>query len=96
ATASIQEAVQYYRRLKAEAPHLKISAIFDANIDNNGHGLMKEQGLVEIIKDYNARYGQDFSIPTFAGMKKDIAARLAHKRPYERIDKSPEQQLDLL
>lgn len=38
ATASIQEAVQYYRRLKAEAPHLKISAIFDANIDNNGHG----------------------------------------------------------
>lgn len=96
ATASIQEAVQYYRRLKAEAPNLKISAIFDANIDNNGHGLMKEQGLVEIIKDYNARYGQDFSIPTFAGMKKDIAARLAHKRPYERIDKSPEQQLDLL
>lgn len=93
ATASIQEAVQYYRRLKAEAPNLKISAIFDANIDNNGHGLMKEQGLVEIIKDYNARYGQDFSIPTFAGMKKDIAARLAHKRPYERIDKSPEQQL---
>lgn len=96
ATASIQEAVQYYRRLKAEAPNLKISAIFDANIDNNGHGLMKEQGLVEIIKDYNARYGQDFSIPTFAGMKKDTAARLAHKRPYERIDKSPEQQLDLL
>ncbi|MEZ3488642.1 type I restriction endonuclease subunit R [Akkermansia muciniphila] len=96
ATASIQEAVQYYRRMKAEAPNLKISAIFDANIDNNGHGLMKEQGLVEIIKDYNARYGQDFSIPTFAGMKKDIAARLAHKRPYERIDKSPEQQLDLL
>lgn len=96
ATASIQEAVQYYRRLKAEAPNLKISAIFDANIDNNGHGLMKEQGLVEIIKDYNARYGQDFSIPTFADMKKDIAARLAHKRPYERIDKSPEQQLDLL
>lgn len=96
ATASIQEAVQYYRRMKAEAPELKISAIFDANIDNNGHGLLKEQGLVEIIQDYNARYGQDFSLPTFAGMKKDIAARLAHKRPYERIDKSPEQQLDLL
>lgn len=72
ATASIQEAVQYYRRLKAEAPNLKISAIFDANIDNNGHGLMKEQGLVEIIKDYNVRYGQDFSIPTFAGMKKTL------------------------
>lgn len=96
ATASIQEAVQYYRRMKAEAPELKISAIFDANIDNNGHGLLKEQGLVEIIQDYNARYGQDFSLPTFAGMKKDIAARLAHKRPYGHIDKSPEQQLDLL
>ena len=29
-------------------------------------------------------------------MKKDIAARLAHKKPYERIDKIPEKEIDLL
>ncbi|MBQ9725603.1 MAG: type I restriction endonuclease subunit R, partial [Neisseriaceae bacterium] len=37
---------------------------------------------------------QNFSLPTFAKMKKDIAARLAHKKPYQRIN--PEQQIDLL
>ena len=51
---------------------------------------------MEIIQDYNRRYGQDFTIPTFARMKKDIAARLAHKKPYERIVREPEKQLDLL
>lgn len=29
-------------------------------------------------------------------MKKDIAARLAHKKPYERIANTPEKQIDLL
>lgn len=51
---------------------------------------------MEIIADYNARYGQDFTIPTFYKMKKDIASRLAHKKPYERIALEPEMQLDLL
>lgn len=96
ATGSIAEAIQYYRRLKEVAPCLKITALFDPNIDNNGTGLEKEKGLIEIIEDYNARYGHDFTIPTFAKMKKDIAARLAHKKPYERIERTPELQIDLL
>lgn len=96
ATGSIFEAIQYYRLLKALAPELKITALFDPSIDNNGNGLIKEDGLAEIITDYNERYGQDFTIPTFAKMKKDIAARLAHKKPYERIDRTPEKQIDLL
>ncbi|MDO4584581.1 MAG: HsdR family type I site-specific deoxyribonuclease [Planctomycetia bacterium] len=96
ATGSIGEAIQYYRRLKEAAPHLKITALFDPNIDNNGNGLIKEDGLTEIIKDYNEKYGQNFSIPTFAKMKKDIAARLAHKKPYERIERTPDKQMDLL
>ena len=29
-------------------------------------------------------------------MKKDIALRLAHKRPYERIERTPDQQIDVL
>ncbi|MGI6174111.1 MAG: type I restriction endonuclease subunit R [Christensenellales bacterium] len=96
ATGSIQEAIRYYRLLKAAAPQLKIAALFDPNIDNNENAITKEDGLSEIIVDYNARYGQDFSIPTFAKMKRDIAARLAHKRPYERIEREPEKQIDLL
>lgn len=96
ATSSIVEAIQYYRLLKDKAPQLKITALFDPSIDNNGNGLDKEDGLIEIITDYNARYGQDFTIPTFPKMKKDIAARLAHKKPYERIDRTPDKQIDLL
>jgi len=96
ATSSIPEAINYYRMFKTMKPELKVAALFDPNIDNNGDGIYKEEGLVEIIKDYNERYGQDFTIPTFAKMKKDIAARLAHKRPYERIANTPEKQIDLL
>lgn len=96
ATSSIPEAVEYYRILKEKAPDLKVTALFDPSIDNNGGAKWKEDGLVEIITDYNEQYGQDFTIPTFARMKKDIAARLAHKKPYERIDRAPELQINLL
>ena len=78
ATSSIPEAIQYYKRFREAAPWLKVTALFDPNIDNNGKGITKEEGLKEIVEDYNTRYGQDFSIPTFAKMKKDIAARRAH------------------
>ena len=96
ATSSIPEAINYYRLIKKANPALKVTALFDPNIDNNGGAIVKEDGLIEIIKDYNERYGQDFTIPTFANMKKDISARLAHKRPYERIANESEKQIDLL
>lgn len=94
ATSSIHEAITYYRLLKKAAPHLKITALFDPSIDNNGNAEYKEEGLVEIITDYNNLYKQKFTIPTFAAMKKDISSRLAHKRPYARLKK--EEQIDLL
>lgn len=96
ATSSIPEAINYYRMIKDMKPDLKVTALFDPNIDNGGGVAFKEAGLVEIIKDYKENYGQDFTIPTFAKMKKDIAARLAHKKPYERIVNEPEKQIDLL
>ena len=96
ATSSIPEAINYYRLMKNELPNIKITALFDSNIDNNGGVNFKEDGLVEIIEDYNSLYGQDFSIPTFHKMKKDIAARLAHKKPYQRIENDLEKQIDLL
>lgn len=96
ATSSIPEAIDYYRLFKEMKPHLKVTALFDPSIDNNGGVQFKEDGLVEIISDYNEQYGQEFSIPTFAKMKRDIAARLAHKKPYERIANEPAKQIDLL
>lgn len=106
ATSSIPEAIDYYRLLKAAMPNLKTSCLFDPNISNEDGAykeykgkaiaLYKEQGLVEILTDYNERYGQDFSIPTHARFKKDVALRLAHKEQYKRIEREPEKQLDLL
>ncbi|MCW2457567.1 UNVERIFIED_ORG: type I restriction enzyme R subunit [Rahnella aquatilis] len=100
ATNSIAEAIDYYRRLKVAKPELKISALFDPNIDNDGSGdrgpTFKGDGLDEIMADYNARYGQDYDFAHHAGFKKDVAKRLAHKKPYERIHTEPSKQLDLL
>lgn len=96
ATSSIPEAIIYYRLLKKEEPGLKITALFDSNIDNKGDVEFKEDGLVEIIEDYNKRYAQDFTISSYAKLKKDIASRLAHKDQYIRIEQTPEKQIDIL
>lgn len=96
ATSSIPEAIEYYRLFKAKNSSLKITALFDPSIDNNGGASVKEDALVEIITDYNQRYGQDFSLVTYAKMKKDIAARLAHKKPHERVERTPDKQIDLI
>jgi type I restriction enzyme R subunit len=96
ATASIAEAIAYYRLFKAMGSTLSITALFDPNIDNNGNGLGKEDGLVEILTDYNRRYGQAFDIAGHARFKKDVSARLAHKDPYQRVEQTPERELDLL
>jgi type I restriction enzyme R subunit len=96
ATHSIPEAIDYYRLIKNRKPDLKITCLFDPTIDNGGGVAFKEDGLVEIIEDYNSRYEQSFSIKTYAKLKKDIALRLAHKNPYTMIERTPEKQIDLL
>lgn len=95
ATSSIKEAIEYYRLIKAQSD-LNISALFDPNIDNNGGAHDKEVGLLEIVEDYNHKFGQDFTFSTHAKFKKDISARLGHKKPYAKIAKTPEQQINLL
>ncbi|WP_270325347.1 type I restriction endonuclease subunit R, EcoR124 family [[Eubacterium] hominis] len=96
ATSSIPEAIEYYRLIKEKMPELKTTCLFDPNIDNNGGIEFKEEGLVEIIKDYNKLYNQEFTIATHAAFKKDISLRLAHKEVYKFIERSPKDQLDLL
>lgn len=102
ATSSIHEAIIYYRLFKAKIQEIKldikITSLFDSSIDNDdgAKSAFKEDGLVEIIEDYNSRYGQDYTLANFPKFKKDIASRLAHKKPYTNIDKTPQKQIDLL
>lgn len=96
ATSSIAEAIQYYRIFKEKKPGFKVTALFDPNIDNNGNFAYKEDGLVEIIRDYNDRYEQSYTMSTHARFKKDIAARLAHKEQHKYISREPEKQINLL
>ena len=96
ATSSIPEAIEYYRLFKEQNSDLKITALFDPSIDNKGGAIVKEDAIVEIIKDYNLRYDQDFKMATYAGFKKDVALRLAHKKPYLALEKTPELQIDIL
>lgn len=97
ATHSIPEAIEYYKLMKERAPEIKVTALFDPNIDNRGNvALAKEDGLVEILKDYNERYGQEFGLANHGLFKKDVAARLAHKRPYINLENHPEDSIDIL
>lgn len=96
ATSSIPEAIDYYRAFKEKAPQMKVTALFDPNIDNDAGSAVKEDALVELIGDYNKAYGQSFTIPTWSAMKKDISARLAHKKPYVNVDTNHESRIDLL
>lgn len=96
ATSSINEAIKYYRLIKNEKPDLKITTLFDPTIDNNENFIFKEEGLVEILEDYNSRYGQTFNLATHAKFKKDLSNRLAHKEQYKYIERDPTQQLDIL
>ena len=97
ATSSIPEAIEYYKLFKQLAPDLKVTCLFDPSIDNDGgQSLRKEDALKEIIEDYNQRYSQTFTIPTYGKMKKDIQNRLAHKGAYKRVEFEPEKKIDLL
>jgi type I restriction enzyme R subunit len=104
ATSSIKDAIIYYRLIKQKMPQLNITALFDPNIGNGRQegeadgisGKFKTEGLAEIIDDYNKRYDMSFEFGSHAQFKKDIAARLAHKGAYKRIEAEPEKQIDIL
>ncbi len=100
ATSSITEAITYYRLLKQkiaeQSLNLKVSALFDPNEGNETTSIFKEQGLAEIIEDYNVQFDQNFTIPSHSKFKKDIANRLSHKVAYKLIERTPADQLDIL
>lgn len=93
ATSSIPEAIEYYRLFKEKGAlnYFKFTVLVDPNIDNLDDldkTKFKEEGLIEIIRDYNTMYGQHFSLSNMDKFKKDISNRLAHKKPYNRISES--------
>lgn len=94
ATKSIPEAIEYYHLFKEHYPEYNITAIFDDSIDNNGGGEYKEDAILEMLDDYNKKFGTTFQQSTYAKYKKDVAKRLAHKMPYQHLEK--DKQLDML
>lgn len=91
---SIVEAIEYYRLLKKNPLGLKVTSLFDKNIDESKGSIFKEDGLTEIIRDYNELFDQSYSIPRHADFKKDLSLRLAHKGRYQNLAK--EEQLDIV
>lgn len=97
ATHSIPEAIEYFRIFRDSYPQLNVTALFDPNIDNTGQAqLAKEDGLIEVLAHYNAKFDQHFTMPTHAAFKRDIAARVAHKAPYNTPAFTHDKQIDLL
>lgn len=94
ATSSINEAIEYYRLFKERNSELKITALVDPNIDNTGEFKFKEDGLVEILEDYEKNFGLKYSLSSAGAFKKDVSLRLAHKKPYTNLRK--EEQIDIL
>lgn len=96
ATSSIEEATKYYQLFKEMKPSLRVTCLFDPNIDNKGGFKYKEEGLKEILDDYNKLYDLNYNMVTHSEFKKDVAFRLAHKENHKGIERTPEKQLDLL
>ena len=96
ATKNIPEAIAYYKLFKEQYSHLNVACVFDENIDNSDDGIVKEDAILEMLDDYNKRYGHQFGLANYGKYKKDVAKRLAHKKPYTNIEHDHTQQIDLL
>ncbi len=96
ATQNIPEAIAYYNIFREQYPSLNVVALFDSNIDNSDGGIIKEDALLEMLGDYNQKYQTTFQLSTYGKYKKDVAKRLAHKKPYIGIEHDHDQQIDLL
>ena len=96
ATKNIPEAIAYYQLFKKYHPSLNVVAVFDSNIDNSDGGIVREDAIKEMLTDYNAKYGTSYKLANYVQYKKDVAKRLAHKKPYIGIENDHSQQIDLL
>lgn len=86
ATTSREEAIQYYRLLKDSPLKIKVTALFDSNLDESENSIFIEDGLAEIIEDYNKIYNKNYTIPNHDRLKQDLSQRLSHKGSYQNLD----------
>ena len=92
ATNSIPEAIEYYHLFKKT--NLKVTALFDPNVDKNSKSVLdKEDALNIIVDDYNEMFGTGKTInreadPSLKTFKKDIMNRLSHKGSYKNISEA--------
>lgn len=96
ATSSIPQAIKYYELFKRMAPHLKVTTLYDQNIDGEGRAAYKEDATIDALQRYRDNFGVEFSLANYKLYKKDVSNRLAHKDPYLHIEYDPSKQLDLL
>lgn len=95
ATSSIPEAIKYFELFGELAPDMKVTALYDSSIDNNGNSYYKEESTIKILAHYNELYGQRFTMMTYNSYKKDVASRLAHKKPYN-LNLPADKQINIL
>lgn len=97
ATKSIPECIAYYKIFKDMYPHYNMAAIFDESIDESDGSTIKSQSILEMLDDYNKRFGTNFTQSQYGTYKKDVAKRLAHKGAYKAlIAKDHTKQIDIL
>ena len=97
ATSSIKEACDYYALIQENNKNsdikLKVTCVFDDS-DTGSDGYKKEEMMIKMLEDYKKMFNINFTLSEWDRFKKDVALRLAHKKPYENLPK--EKQLDLV
>lgn len=100
ATTSIPEAYEYWKLFKEQSPELNVTSLFDPNTDADSKSVFqKETALTEIVDDYNKTFQTAFSRdtdPDYSHFKKDLTARLSHKKPYVYIGSDHRKCLDIV
>ena len=88
AASSIPEADQLLPLVQAAVRRkMHVTALFDPNVDNTERRDTQRGRADRRSSPITTRlFGKEFVIPTWPAMKKDITARLSHKRPYLAVD----------
>lgn len=96
ATASIREAIEYYRLLKDNDRGLFVTAVFDPHTDNENDDIFKDKGVEEILIDYNNHFNFKFTVGAYRRFKDDVCSRLAHREPYKDLDARREEAVNIV
>ena len=96
ATSSIREAIEYYRLLKVNERGLFITAVFDPHTDNENDDIFKDEGVEEILTDYNRHFNFKFTVGAYRRFKDDVCSRLAHREPYKDLDGRREEAVNIV